>query len=130
MDLVDEYHEKIGGAPIAPSSSKKKGGKGGKRSAAAATLDSPAPEPKKRGRKPMEAANGVLSKNLPDGLWEEDIVQIHTVLEEVKGEQQVGGDRELLALVEWKNRSKSQHPLKVLRRKCPQRLLDYYEKHL
>ncbi len=133
MDLVNAYHDAIGGAPIqGPASSKKKGGSA-KRSASSANLDSPAVKPsasasKKRGR--QSDTNGLMSTaNLPNGTWDNDVLRVHTVLEDtdptVKGKGKV-----LLGLIEWNKGGKTQHPLATLRRKCPQRMLDYYEQHL
>lgn len=38
--------------------------------------------------------------------------------------------KSLLGLLEWNNGRKTQHKMSLLRTKCPQRLLDYYENHL
>ncbi|KAK5166965.1 uncharacterized protein LTR77_007694 [Saxophila tyrrhenica] len=129
MGIVAEYHDTIGGPPA--SSSQKKGGK---RSASAANLDSPAVKPsaKKKGR--QSETNGVTTAKLPEGSWESHVLRVHTVLEEskpstkpAKGTKDI---RTLLGLIEWNDGTKTQHPLAVLRRKCPQKMLDYYEQHL
>ncbi|KAK3711432.1 hypothetical protein LTR37_009611 [Vermiconidia calcicola] len=144
MDLVEGYHDKIGGAPIyagdtKSASSKKKGGKPSKRSASAA-FDSPAVEPsaKKRGRKSLPTnMNGTSTTDkkpqLPDGSWENHVLRIQSILEEtnteIKGTKSKSG-KTLLGLIEWNDGRKTQHPLNSLRTKCPQKLLDYYEQHL
>lgn len=115
---------------------KKKGGKGGKRTASAAFAESPAVEAgvKKRGRKSAGDANGTSKgKTLPEGLWENHVSRVSSIIEEidpvmVKGVK--GRTKNLLGLLEWNDGRKTQHPLDTLRRKCPQRLLDYYEQHL
>lgn len=131
MDLVNAYHDEIGGAPIqGPASSKKKGG--AKRSASTANLDSPAVKPsasKKRGR--QSDTNGLMSTaNLPSGTWDNDVLRVHTVLEETPDPTTKSKGKVLLGLIEWNKGGKTQHPLATLRRKCPQRMLDYYEQHL
>ena len=149
MDIVEEYHRKIGGTPIYEPAPKKKGPKPGanKRSASAAfPAESPAVEPsaKKRGRKSMNelatAANGATpeKRKLPEGSWEHLVQRVGSILEEseekVKGAKGKraggGGGTVLLGLLEWNDGWKSQHPIRVVRQKCPQKLLDYYEQHL
>jgi len=127
--------------PKSKSASKKKGAKGGKRTASDAFADSPAPastNTKKRGRKSNGAADDVpeTSRELPVGSWEDHITRVTSIMEEAIPEKAGGKGREktskqLTGLIEWNdNGPKTQHKLKVLRQKCPQKLLDYYEQHL
>ena len=88
---------------------------------------------KKRGRKSTgDVANGTTTKDkLPDGLWESHIQRVSSILEET--DPKVKGTKTgavLLALLEWNDGRKTQHPLATVRTKCPQKLLDYYEQHL
>lgn len=50
-----------------------------------------------------------------------------SILEE---DEEKGKGKQLIGLVEWVDKRKTQHKMEVLRRKCPQKLLDYYEQHL
>ncbi|CAK3893428.1 Chromatin-associated swi6 [Lecanosticta acicola] len=133
-DLVEAYHVSIGGTPEpAGKGSAKKGPAAGKRSASAA-FDSPAPtgSGKKRSRK--SDANGDAWEP-PVGSWEDHVERVAAILEE---EEEVSGIikkgktdvQSLKGLLEWVNGKKSEHKMSLLRQKCPQRLLDYYESHL
>lgn len=124
QEALDEYHNNIGGQPEPPA---KKGGKG-KRSASA--IDSPSVETSSKkacgGRK--FDVNGTPSKmELPSGSWETHIKRVSSILEE---DEEKGKRRQLIGLVEWEDSRKTQHKMEVLRRKCPQKLLNYYEQHL
>jgi chromobox protein 1 len=70
---------------------------------------------------------------LPLGTWEEDVTVNAIVQKAVAGatgkSEDVTGT--LQGLVIWSsNGRKTEHDMEVLRQKCPQRLLDYYEAHL
>jgi chromobox protein 1 len=140
VDILKEYHASIGGSPK-PDGPKKKGPKAGsKRSSAAANFDSPEVSTKKNKRKSggVDVANGTpitdaKGKKMPDGSWE-NLVTVSSILEEnaetVKGSKQKSGTV-LMALLVWEEDGrKTQHPLGTARYKCPQRLLEYYERHL
>ncbi|KAI7285761.1 hypothetical protein KC345_g1533 [Hortaea werneckii] len=145
--------------PPAPKSkrggSTRKSG-GGKRSASEAfAADSPAPasSSKKRGSKSKATSktNGTLDDNaetakraLPPGTWDNDVLRVTSIIEEsvpsasnssLARKKLAAGNgkesKELIGLLEWKDGgAKTQHKMKVLRQKVPQRLLDYYEQHL
>lgn len=57
----------------------------------------------------------------PAGSWENEISHIDTIERISKG---------LVCYVQWVNGRKSQHDLAVLYKKCPQRMLAFYEQHL
>ena len=138
VDILKEYHAKIGGTPQ-PNLPKKKGPKAGsKRTSTAANLDSPEVNTKKNKRK-SDVTNGTpvtdtkTKKHLPDGSWD-SLVTVSSILEEhaanVKGSKNKTGSV-LMALLVWDDDGKkTQHPLTTARYKCPQKLLDYYQKHL
>ena len=140
LELLDQYHNKIGGPPVyepEPQPSSKK--KGGKRSASAAF--SPAVEPsgtKKRGRKSNGAeTNGATptsrERKLPDGDWESLVQRVQSIVEEDDASGKAGKGRDtkhLIGMLEWNDGGKTQHSMAALRRKVPQKLLDYYEQHL
>ncbi|KAH9828461.1 putative membrane protein [Teratosphaeria destructans] len=139
QDILKAYFKKIGGKPepLPKSTSKsKKGGRAstGKRTAADAFADSPAPAGKsKKGRKSNgvagEAESGSGTLKLPVGDWEDHVLRVTSIIEEtdLKAKR---SQKELIGLLEWNNGKKTQHKMKVLRQKVPQKLLDYYEQHL
>lgn len=141
VDILKEYHASIGGTPEPDAPKKKKGPKPGtKRSSAAANFDSPEVTTKKNKRKSggVDISNGapvtdVKGKKMPEGSWE-NLVIVSSILEEnaanVKGTKLKSGSI-LMALLVWNDDGKkTQHPLQTARYKCPQKLLDYYERHL
>lgn len=92
-----------------------------------ATDDSPAPPAKRQKRTESEddddGGNDFSSRWQPKGKnWETDIKEIQTV------ERDEHGD--LYILMIFKNGKKSRVKNGLVRQKCPQRLLDFYEKHL
>ena len=140
MDILVAYHKKIGGPPTQGKSTKKGAAAGGaknnKRSASAAFKDSPAQGSAKKGKSASSKMNGAFDP--PDGSWEDHVLRISSIVEETtsptkttgkKGGGDAGGTK-LIGLLEWHNGHKTQHSLAVLRRKAPQKLLDYYELHL
>lgn len=119
---LDEYHRKIGGVPEPPAKEK------GKRSASAA-VDSPAVEASGKKRRRKAEVDGAPSEvDLPLGSWEAHIQKVMAIIE--KDEVEGKGGQILVAVVEWRSGRKTEHRMAVLRRKCPQKLLDYYEQHL
>ncbi|KAK3073437.1 hypothetical protein LTR53_005015 [Teratosphaeriaceae sp. CCFEE 6253] len=139
-DILKTYHAKIGGPPESPARSAKKGGKG-KRTASEAFKDSPAPasSSKKKGRKSngtAEVPADPPTRIMPLGSWDDHVLRVTSIVEEIipsaKGAK--GGEKEkkeLTGLLDWNDGGpKTQHKMKVLRQKVPQRLLDYYEQHL
>ena len=64
---------------------------------------------------------------MPSGSWETHIQRVTSILEE---DEEKSKGKQLIGLVEWVDTRKTQHKMEVLRRKCPQKLLDYYEQHL
>lgn len=145
-DLLNAYHKKIGGKPVyqAPSINKKKkkgtasrsggGGGGGKRAASEAFTDSPAPESSKRRGRSLDggASKSRDKRDVPLGSWEEHVLRVTSILEETMPAR--GNEperRDLVGVLEWKDGPpKTQHKMKVLRQKVPQRLLDYLLQHL
>ena len=72
----------------------------------------------------------------PEGSWEDHVIQVTSILDnpenpDIESPSKNGKEeRYLSAIIEWNNTSKSEHRVSLLRRKCPQALLDYYEDHL
>ncbi|CZT20425.1 uncharacterized protein RCC_06285 [Ramularia collo-cygni] len=140
LEILRAYHIQVGGTPQPTSkSSAKKAStsttKGKGKRAASAEEDSPAPAKKGRGRKSEGATNGTDAWSPPDGLWEDAITEISAIIEDEPAEGAMivkakKNPKKLNGLVLWNNGRKTQHKMDLLRLKCPQKLLDYYECHL
>jgi len=143
-DLLNAYHAEIGGTPQPQTGKKKKGSRvssrGTKRRASEAAADTPTKK-KSRGSKSGGTANGITDdmgvptkRELPIGSWEEHVLRVTSVLEETNPATSGRGgkeQKELVGLLEWKKAGPmTQHKLKVLRQKAPQKLLDYLLGHL
>ncbi|KAF7195533.1 Chromo domain-containing protein 2 [Pseudocercospora fuligena] len=133
-EALGAYHRAIGGTPEPPMKGKKPTKASlGKRNSTQADLDSPAPSSNKKGRGRKSDANGTSAVDtLPVGSWEDHVSSVAAIVESeevglTKGKKDV---KSLEGLLEWNDGRKTQHKMNVLRQKCPQRLLDYYESHL
>ncbi|KAI7501232.1 hypothetical protein KC367_g3024 [Hortaea werneckii] len=141
------------------SARKSGGGKRSASEAFAADSPAPASSSsKKRDKGRPSKANGTVDDNttemakraLPPGTWDNDVLRVTSIIEEsvpststtsssssarnksAAAAAAAGKEsKELIGLLEWKDGgAKTQHKMKVLRQKVPQRLLDYYEQHL
>lgn len=142
LELLRAYHISVGGTPQPASKSSAKkattsAAKGKGKRAASLEDDSPAPSKKGRGRKSEAATNGNSSSDWepPLGSWEDEITEISAIIEDEPADGAViikakKNPKNLNGLVLWNNGRKTQHRMLVLRVKCPQKLLDYYESHL
>jgi chromobox protein 1 len=118
-DVLAEYHEDIGGRP------EPKGTKGTKRKAGGAKSESGTPAASsKRGRPAEDKPTPKVEKSWspPLGSWEHDVSYVDTVEELSGGVDPKTGERNLVAYVVWKNQRKTQHPLRHLYQKCPQKV--------
>lgn len=121
-DVLAEYHEDIGGRPQ-PKGVKRKANPSGVKSQSS----TPAPS-SKRGRpaddkSATKAALKVEKQwSPPPGSWERDILYVDTVEELGGGPNPKTGERNLVAYVVWRNTKKTQHPLRTLYQKCPQKV--------
>ncbi|PVH93981.1 hypothetical protein DM02DRAFT_618930 [Periconia macrospinosa] len=118
-DVLDEYHESIGGDPAA--STKAGGAKRKERKSNAAESETSTPAaPNKRIKqeKPWEP---------PAGSWESDVNYVDTVEETP---DPTSGKLVRYAYLVWQNGKKTQHPLNHVYTKCPHKMLEYYESHL
>ncbi|KAF1993899.1 hypothetical protein P154DRAFT_502660 [Amniculicola lignicola CBS 123094] len=116
-ELLEQYWGDIGGKPEAKEggSKKRKGRKSGVDSGSA----TPTVPAKKLKKEPEWAP--------PPGSWENDVAVVDTVEEQVNPKT---GKLERLAYLVWNNDKKTQHPLHHVYKKCPQKMLSYYESHL
>ncbi|KAI5370952.1 Putative chromo/chromo shadow domain, Chromo-like domain superfamily protein [Septoria linicola] len=134
-EILEAYHRKIGGTPEPPNKKQKNARASlGKRTASTAFEDSPAPTSGKKGKARKSEANGA-DWEPPVGSWEEHVTRITAIIEsediDASGNINKGKSvQSLEGLLEWANGHKTQHKMPVLRQRCPQRLLDYYEGHL
>lgn len=118
-EVLQEYWDSIGGRPEV-------GGKGGKkrgRKSTVSNLDSAASTPvstTKRAKKEVEWSP-------PAGSWETEVAYVETVTETPDHKT---GEHQRFAYLVWYNQKKSQHPLRQVYQKCPQKMLEYYESHL
>jgi chromobox protein 1 len=119
--MLQSYYDSLGGRPTANGNSNSKKRKGRKSAAG----DSPAPPvatSSKRARKEREWSP-------PPGSWENDVDYIETVEQSETIEKETGEPTKY-AYLTWNNGKKTQHPLRYVYQKCPQKMLLYYESHL
>ncbi|KAF8540287.1 hypothetical protein BDD12DRAFT_833952 [Trichophaea hybrida] len=128
-DILQQYYESIGGRPVqkSPKGSTRKRG----RPSAGGASATPAKSTKKP-RTSIAAQSGGSTAMSPEepkeakwkppaGNWEEAIAAIDTIEKTEQG---------LVCYVQWENGKKSQHDINVVYKKCPQRMLTFYEQHL
>jgi chromobox protein 1 len=124
IDVLKEYFRKIGGRPE-PKGQKRKG-----RPSAAGTKSesgTPASSTSTKRVKAEKQGKDLAQWSPPPGSWEHDVNFIDTV-EQTKDSKT--GKSEKFAYLVWTNGQKTQHPLKHVYQKCPQKMLEYYESHL
>lgn len=109
---LDEYFKTIGGKPEAGAK------KRGRKSAANTEVD--AAVAAKRMKKEPEWSP-------PTGSWEDEVDRVDTV--EQRLDPKTGKSVKYGYLV-WKRQNKTQHPLHLIFKKCPQKMLAYFEEHL
>ncbi|KAF9697553.1 hypothetical protein EKO04_004341 [Ascochyta lentis] len=122
-DVLKEYFEDIGGRPE---------NKGTKRKGRASMAKSEEPTPaatSKRSKpsKPSKPEPVEKAWSPPPGSWEHDVSHIDTVEQSIDPKT---GKEAKYAYIVWNNQKKTQHPLKHMYTKCPQKMLLYYESHL
>lgn len=114
QEAIDEYFNDIGGRPEYNSTAPRKRGR--------QSLGTPASKATpKRARTTVSKKNGAAeseedSKWTPPAgkSWEEEVTIIDTIERDPEGE--------LVCYVQWRDGNKSQHPIKDIYRKCPQRV--------
>ncbi|KAK8152857.1 hypothetical protein BKA80DRAFT_38678 [Phyllosticta citrichinensis] len=86
-----------------------------------------APTPKEEAPLPSKEKE---SGALPPGSWENQIASIDTIVQEP---HEKTGNMERYAYVSWTDGSKNRrtkHSMALLKQKCPQKLIEYFEQHL
>lgn len=122
IDVLNEYFDDIGGRPEKPE-------KGTKRKGRASTAKSDTGTPASTSKRSKKAQDEPVEKTWspPPGSWEHDVSHIDTV-EQSKDPKT--GKEVKFAYIVWNNQKKTQHPLRHIYTKCPQKMLLYYESHL
>jgi chromobox protein 1 len=131
-DVIAEYFDEIGGRPEPKGGQKRKGRASGVKSESG----TPAASSAKRAKQEK-------AWSPPPGSWEHDVSHIDTVEE---SQDPKTGTLGRFAYLVWNNNKKTQHPLKHVYQKCPQKvgsstsldgryadalqMLQYYESHL
>jgi chromobox protein 1 len=111
-DVLKEYFEDIGGRP-------EKSSKGTKRKSAAAAK-SETGTPASSSKRPKKAPSPVEKAwSPPPGSWEHDVSHIDTVEQSIDPKT---GKEAKFAYIVWNNQKKTQHPLKHIYTKCPQKV--------
>ncbi|QUC16445.1 uncharacterized protein UV8b_00686 [Ustilaginoidea virens] len=122
--ILDEYLESIGGRDKIFSQTEK-AAKGKKRGRPASnSVAATAKRARKNGTHPSETAPPATVKAWapPAGSWEEEIDTIDACEEEANGK--------LVVYLVWKNGKKTKHDTSVIYKKCPQKMLQFYERHV
>lgn len=109
IDALAEYHKSIGGRP---DNTKKRG----RKSAANSETSNPVAAKRMKKEKPWAP---------PAGSWEDDVDHVETVEQRVNPKT---GRQEKFGYLIWKSRTeegtqiKTQHPLQLIFKKCPQKV--------
>ncbi|KAL6897007.1 hypothetical protein GGI43DRAFT_428792 [Trichoderma evansii] len=123
-DILSSYLESIGGREKIFEETQE-AAKGKKRSRTASTAQAANTKRSKRnGTHPSESTPPVTSDkwNPPAGSWEDEIDTIDACEDE--------GSGRLIVYLVWKNGRKTKHDTKVIYKKCPQKMLAFYERHV
>jgi hypothetical protein len=127
--ILNEYLAKVGGkeAILAAWQEKKEAAKKGKKRGRAST-GTEATNGIKRGKKnghPKDGSPPVSALKAewkpPTGSWEEHVTGIDAC---------EGNDNNVVVYLTWKGGHKTQHPLAAVYKRCPQKMLKFYESHL
>lgn len=111
-DVLKEYYEDIGGRPEP---------KGTKRKGRASTAKSDTGTPASSSKRSKQARDEPVDKpwSPPPGSWEHDVSHIDTVEQSIDPKT---GKEAKFAYIVWNNQKKTQHPLKHIYTKCPQKV--------
>ncbi|KXH47091.1 chromo domain-containing protein [Colletotrichum salicis] len=129
-EILEEYLRKLGGreALFEEKTKAKNTKKRGRPSASSSTP----PASNKRGKRnghPAESTPPLSAKEakakawtLPSGSWEDDVESIDACEDEESGS--------IIIYLNWRNGQKTKHPKEVVYKRCPQKMLQFYEKHI
>ncbi|TVY61434.1 Chromo domain-containing protein 2 [Fusarium oxysporum f. sp. cubense] len=125
QEILDAYFEKFGGreklfeATETASKTKKR-----RRATTNGTPSTTSTTKRSRREHPANSATPATAKNWspPAGSWEEEIETIDACEDE--------GSGKLIVYLIWKNGRKTKHDTDVIYKKCPQKMLRFYERHV
>ncbi|KAF2802404.1 uncharacterized protein BDZ99DRAFT_468876 [Mytilinidion resinicola] len=134
-DILAAYHKKIGGRPKLGDPTP---GAGRKRKQSGTPVASKTP---KQGRRKSKAgktgddSTPTLKSKIksepvwepPQGLWEDLIIAVESLEQTIDAKT---GEPKLMGYVQWNDEKRTQHAIGLLYRKCPQKMLQFYERHL
>ncbi|POR35187.1 Chromatin-associated protein swi6 [Tolypocladium paradoxum] len=122
-EILEQYFDGIGGRDrIFEESVRAVRGK--KRGSASSGTPAAAKRSRKNGAHPADSTPPATSKKWspPAGSWEDEIESIDACEDE--------GSGKLVVYLIWKNGRKTKHETSVIYKKCPQKMLHFYERHV
>ncbi|KZL81814.1 chromo domain-containing protein [Colletotrichum incanum] len=129
-EILEEYLRKLGGreALFEEKSKAKTTKKRGRPSGSSSTPPATSKKSKRNGH-PAESTPSASVKEakskawtLPSGSWEEEVESIDACEDEESGS--------LIIYLNWRNGQKTKHSKEVVYKRCPQKMLQFYERHI
>ncbi|KAM3079510.1 hypothetical protein ACMFMG_005931 [Clarireedia jacksonii] len=132
--ILDEYLAKVGGKEFlmnklqgkkAEIAENKQGKKRGRQSTGTSTPQTNGKKSRRNGNHPASQSPPVAAQEAqftpPSGSWEDKVIDI---------EAMAGTNNEIIVYLTWEGGHKSQHALNQVYKRCPQKMLKFYERHL
>ncbi|KAI1387992.1 heterochromatin protein one [Hypoxylon trugodes] len=122
-DVLEEYLASVGGREKILGDSKS-ALKTKKRGRPAASTPTNGAKRRRNGSHPDSATPPTTGRGWkpPVGSWEDEVDSIDACHDETSGR--------LIVYLTWKNGQKTQHDTKVVYQRCPQKMLQFYERHV
>ncbi|ROT36617.1 hypothetical protein SODALDRAFT_345920 [Sodiomyces alkalinus F11] len=126
-DIVAEYYRQIGSRELLLEQAQeaRKNRKRG-RASTGATPSSSSKRARKNGKHPADSTPPASAKanawKPPSGSWEDEVETIDACEDEQTGK--------LIVYLNWKNGQKTKHGTDVIYKRCPQKMLQFYERHI
>ncbi|KAK3181711.1 hypothetical protein K4F52_006927 [Lecanicillium sp. MT-2017a] len=125
-EVLDEYFAQIGGRDniYKQTETAARGKKRGRPASNGTAAAAPTKRSRKNATHPAETTPPATAKKWspPAGSWEDHIENIDASRDE--------GTGRLMVYLVWKNGQKTKHDTSVIYKKCPQKMLQYYERHV
>ncbi|KAK2058985.1 chromo domain-containing protein [Colletotrichum caudatum] len=129
-EILEEYLQKLGGREaLFEEKSKAKTTKKRSRPSGSSTTPPASTKKSKRNGHPAESTPSASAKEakskawtLPSGSWEEEVESIDACEDEESGS--------LIIYLNWRNGQKTKHSKDVVYKRCPQKMLQFYERHI
>ncbi|KAF4992438.1 hypothetical protein FGRMN_7183 [Fusarium graminum] len=127
QEILDQYLEKLGGREKLFEETKTAAKTKKRRRATNGTSSTTTTKTTKRSRSeahPADSEPPATTKKWspPAGSWEDEIDTIDACEDE--------GSGKLIVYLIWKNGHKTKHDVEIIYKKCPQRMLRFYERHV